>query len=117
MKESRSTQRPSVRRDDSAIDAGAVFRALGDSTRLRILERLAEGEECVCTLAEDVETSQPLLSFHLRVLREARLVKSRRDGRWIHYSINKEEIEAIEGYFSNLREPRGVPRAVKRCRD
>lgn len=117
MKENRSAKRPSVRRDESPIDACAVFRALGDSTRLRIFERLAQGEECVCTLAEDVETSQPLLSFHLRVLREARLVKSRRDGRWIHYSINTEEIEAIERYFSNLREPSGLPRAVKRCRD
>lgn len=66
--------------------AAAVFQALSDENRLRILELLGSGERCVCELVEALELSQSLLSFHLKTLREAGLVADRRDGRWVHYS-------------------------------
>ena len=72
-------------RDLSAL--ARLFHALADEKRLRILELLRGGELCVCDLVTEVNASQPLLSFHLRILREAGLVSDRRDGRWVHYSL------------------------------
>jgi len=62
----------------------SIFRALGDETRLRIIERLREGEQCVCDLTEELGAGQSLLSFHLRTLKDAGLVRDRRDGRWVY---------------------------------
>jgi ArsR family transcriptional regulator, arsenate/arsenite/antimonite-responsive transcriptional repressor len=70
------------------------FRALGDETRLRILEQLAPGERSVTDLMTLVEIGQSLMSHHLRILREAGLVIDRRDGRWIHYSIAEPALAA-----------------------
>ena len=63
------------------------FRALGDETRLRILEHLVAGERSVSDLIVLVDVGQSLMSHHLRILREAGLVEDRRQGKWIHYSI------------------------------
>ena len=63
------------------------FRALGDETRLRILEHLVAGERSVSDLIVLVDVGQSLMSHHLRILREAGLVVDRREGKWIHYSI------------------------------
>ena len=65
----------------------AAFAALGDPVRLRILAELAEGERCVCKLLERVPVAPNLLSYHLRVLREAGLILASRRGRWIDYRI------------------------------
>ena len=63
------------------------FRALGDETRLRILEELVAGEASVTDLTERLQVGQSLMSHHLRILRECGLVVDRRDGRWVHYMI------------------------------
>lgn len=73
----------------------AGFRAMADETRLRALAFLAEGERCVCDIADYLDVPQPLLSHHLRVLREAGLVTLRREGRWCHYAINKPAFEGL----------------------
>lgn len=72
--------------DRSRAVAALRFRALGDETRLRILEILATGERCVGDLMDALELGQSLVSHHLRALRQAGLVTVRRDGRWIYYS-------------------------------
>lgn len=77
-------------------DLARSFQALADDKRVRILELLGEGERCVCDLAEAIDITQPLLSFHLRTLREAGLVASRRKGRWVHYSLNRETLEQLQ---------------------
>jgi ArsR family transcriptional regulator len=64
-----------------------LFRALSDPTRLRLLLLLREGEICVCHLVGALELSQPLISKHLSALRQAGLVRSRKDGLWRHYSL------------------------------
>jgi ArsR family transcriptional regulator len=61
--------------------------ALSDPIRLRILDVLGEGKRCVCTLQETLEIAPNLLSYHLRVLREAGLVEAMRRGRWVDYQI------------------------------
>ena len=67
-----------------------AFRALGDEKRLRIVELLSRGAYCVCDLATEVGAKQPLLSFHLKTLREADLVVATRRGKWIYYSLNED---------------------------
>jgi ArsR family transcriptional regulator len=67
--------------------AALRFRALGDETRLRLLEILTSGERCVAELMEETGLGQSLISHHLRTLRDAGLVADRRDGRWVYYAI------------------------------
>jgi ArsR family transcriptional regulator len=64
-----------------------LFRALADSTRLRILGLLLTGEVCVCHIYESLRITQPKASRHLAYLRRAGLVDTRRDGLWIHYRL------------------------------
>ena len=80
------------------------FQALADEKRLRVLELLGGGELCVCELAEALDLSQPLLSFHLRTLREAGLVSTRKKGRWVHYSLNPEALNELRGMAGALAE-------------
>ena len=69
-----------------------LFHALADETRLQIIERLCEGELCVCDLTEFLRAAQSRLSFHLKTLKEAGLVQDRRDGRWVYYSLDREAL-------------------------
>lgn len=68
--------------------AAQRFRALGDETRLRLLELLTEGERTVADLMAATGLGQSLVSHHLGALREAGLVLTRREGRWVHYAIS-----------------------------
>ena len=87
------------------------FQALADPTRLAILEVLAGGEHCVCRIQEALgDIPANLLSHHLRVLREAGLVHSVRKGRWVHYWLNTEGLEALRQAIPRLK-----PGAEKVC--
>jgi ArsR family transcriptional regulator len=68
-------------------DLESFFKALGDTTRLRILGLLLNGEICVCHIHDSLKVSQPKASRHLAYLRAAGLVETRRDGVWIHYRL------------------------------
>jgi ArsR family transcriptional regulator len=83
-----------TRPDQSRAIAALRFRALGDETRLRILEQLGSGERSVSDLMVLLDIRQSLMSHHLRILREAGLVVDRREGRWIHYSIAEAALAA-----------------------
>lgn len=63
------------------------FQALGDKTRLRLLNLMGDQEICVCYFVEILEQAQPKISRHLAYLRRAGIVEARRDGKWIHYRI------------------------------
>ena len=65
-----------------------VFHALSDETRLAIVELLRGGERCVCDLQDALDAAQSRLSFHLKVLREAGLVRDRKEGRWSYYTLD-----------------------------
>lgn len=69
-----------------------LFRALSDETRLRILKLLEHGELCVCDIVAALDMIQPKVSFHLGVLKEAGLIKDRKQGKWIHYSIDDSDM-------------------------
>jgi ArsR family transcriptional regulator, arsenate/arsenite/antimonite-responsive transcriptional repressor len=67
-----------------------IFKALSDDTRLRVIKLLQERELCVCELMQVLEMSQPRISRHMSVLKNAGLVEDRREGKWVHYSLRKE---------------------------
>src|SRR5262245_7115319 len=68
-------------------DVEALFKALADATRLRILALLVGGEICVCEIHDALKLPQPTVSRHLAYLRRAGLVETRREGLWIHYRL------------------------------
>ncbi len=70
----------------------AIFKALSDETRIRIVKLLEKGELCVCDIVAALDVIQPKASFHLAVLKEAGLIKDRKQGTWIHYSLNETEL-------------------------
>ena len=69
------------------IEMEALFKALADATRLRILGLLLTGEVCVCDIHESLKITQPKASRHLAYLRRAGLVEARREGLWMHYRL------------------------------
>ena len=74
----------------------ARFKALADPARVAIVNRLAgAGEVCVCELVPHVALSQPTVSHHLRVLRDARLVTARRRGTWVYYRLVPEAVAEL----------------------
>ena len=79
-----------------------VFKALSDSNRLEILILLSRRTLCVNALVKCLGVSQPAVSQHLRVLREAGLVNAERRGYWMHYSANKEKVEQFIRKFNSL---------------
>jgi len=92
------------------------FHALADETRLRIIELLGEGEQCVCDLTDALGCAQSRLSFHLKTLKDAGLVEDRRDGRWIYYSLNPERVGEMKEFIHSCEMARsGSPRDKRRC--
>ncbi len=78
--------------DDAAAALAETFKVLGDVTRVRILDALARDEVAVCDLAEMLGVTQSAVSHQLRLLRHARLVRSRRDGQHIYYTLDDHHI-------------------------
>jgi ArsR family transcriptional regulator, arsenate/arsenite/antimonite-responsive transcriptional repressor len=83
------------------------FHALADETRLKIIERLTKGEQCVCVLTDMLEAGQSRLSFHLKTLKEAGIVTDRPDGRWVYYALSPEVFEQMEAYIKSVRQNQG----------
>lgn len=67
---------------------GRVFKALGDESRQRIIGLLTVREMCVCELMSALKMTQPTTSHHLKILEDAEIVKSRKDGKWVFYSLS-----------------------------
>lgn len=83
----------------AANELASAFKALADPTRVAILNRLASDECCVCDLTAAFEVSQPTISHHLRVLREAGLVESEPRGTWAFYRVVPEALERLRDVF------------------
>ena len=98
-------------RTERAIE---LFHALSDETRLEIIELLRKGERCVCELTDTLDAAQSRLSFHLRVLKDAGVVRDRKDGRWVHYELVPDAFEEVETLVSEMK-PRAVGRATSCC--
>ncbi|MEU8549807.1 metalloregulator ArsR/SmtB family transcription factor [Streptomyces roseoverticillatus] len=95
--------------EDQAVELARVFKALGDPVRLRLLSMIASragGEVCVCDLTPAFDLSQPTISHHLKLLREAGLIASERRGTWVYYRLLPEMTDRLA---SILTRPAGQP--------
>lgn len=81
--------------EEELYDLAELFKVFGDSTRIRILFVLFEAEVCVCDLAEALNMTQSAISHQLRILKQSRLVKSRREGKSIFYSLADSHVWTI----------------------
>lgn len=77
-----------------------IFKALGDPTRISIVEMLSVEEKCVCEIMEELEMTQPAISHHLKTLKQAGLIKDRREGKWIFYSLNHTEYKNLLDFIN-----------------
>ena len=83
----------SVTTDPTIVQALAdTFRLLGDPTRVRIVDALSEGELCVCDIAAHVGISESAVSHQLRLMRSQRLVRGRREGRCVYYTLDDQHV-------------------------
>jgi DNA-binding transcriptional ArsR family regulator len=82
--------------DDAAVEGlTGIFRVLGDPTRVRILDALSRSELCVGKLARTLGITESAISHQLRLLRSARIVRARRDGRMIYYALDDKHVLAL----------------------
>ncbi len=81
--------------DETLYDLAELFKIFGDSTRVKILYALLEGELCVCDIAKLMEVTQSAVSHQLRVLKGSKLVKFRREGKTVYYSLADEHVIRI----------------------
>jgi ArsR family transcriptional regulator len=79
-----------------------IARALGDPTRIAILERLALGERCVCDLTDELSAAQSRLSFHLRILKDAALICARPAGRMTYYALRRRSSAVLQEFLGRL---------------
>ncbi|MEW9516165.1 ArsR/SmtB family transcription factor [Streptomyces tubercidicus] len=95
--------------EGQAVELAKVFKALGDPVRLRLLSMIASragGEVCVCDLTPAFDLSQPTISHHLKLLRQAGLIDCERRGTWVYYWLLPEMTDRLAGI---LKRPAGEP--------
>lgn len=88
---------------DTSTSVEIGFKALSDPLRVKIVEALQEQEMCVCDLSARLDVRQSKLSFHLKVLKEAQLLRSTQAGKWMYYSLNLPQFAILEQYLSDIR--------------
>lgn len=79
-----------------------LMKALSDETRSKIFCMLSQGELCACKILEEFNITQPTLSYHMKILSESGIINSRRDGVWMKYSINRENLEILKELFNEI---------------
>ena len=100
-----------------APDALLGLAALAEPNRARIFELLRHGEHCVCDVGEVLGLSTALVSHHLRALRASGLIRERRAGRWVYYSLDLEQVEALRAAMTTLLSPGDAATTACRCSD
>ncbi len=70
------------------IDFALCYKALGDETRVKIFDMLKSGEKCACKLLDELNCSQPTLSYHMKMLSDCSLITTRKEGKWCYYSVD-----------------------------
>lgn len=104
-----------VAKDTSIERAARIFHALSDETRLRILQELRDGEQCVCDLVDRLRIAQSRLSFHLKTLKEAGLITDRPAGRWIYYALETSALAEVEALLRGFKPTKTRLPAIGRC--
>ena len=86
-----------------------ICKALSDENRLRILQMLRSGEKCACKLLEELNITQPTLSHHMKILCDCGLVRGRREGKWMHYSMCCEGVRKVRALMKDLLSAENIP--------
>ncbi|MGX1372718.1 ArsR family transcriptional regulator [Streptomyces canus] len=98
--------------EDRAADLAKIFKALGDPVRLRLMSMIASrgegGEVCVCELTPAFELSQPTISHHLKLLRQAGLIDCERRGTWVYYWVLPDVLDKLAAFLTTAQ-PAGAP--------
>lgn len=84
------------------FEIAKIFKAFSDERRIHILEKLKDGEKCACDLLKDMKISQPTLSHHMKILCDSGVVNARKEGKWMHYSINPNRIKNVVDLLWNF---------------
>ena len=84
-----------IPQDEMIYDLAEFFKVFADSTRMKIIYALMENELCVCDIANIVQTTQSAISHQLRLLKQAKLVKFRKEGKVVYYSLDDDHISQI----------------------
>lgn len=79
-----------------------VFKALSDINRLKIIDILSCGELCACDLIEGLGLTQPTISHHMKILKQAGLINSMKKGKWTIYSLNKKRFEELSVFINHI---------------
>lgn len=82
--------------DGKYNDYAMLFKALSDPNRLLIIDYLLESERCACKILDQLQISQSTLSYHMKILCESKIVSSQKEGKWMHYSLNKARLGELK---------------------
>lgn len=96
------------------LDFSLIFKTLSDCNRFSIIETLKSGEKCACQILKDMNIVQSTLSHHMKGLCESGLVDCRKEGKWVHYSLNKDTVTKVLEYFNTL--DKAVDRKNNQCK-
>ncbi|WP_329526342.1 ArsR/SmtB family transcription factor [Streptomyces sp. NBC_01462] len=100
--------------EDQAAELGKIFKALGDPVRLRLLSMIASqagGEVCVCDLTPAFDLSQPTISHHLKLLRQAGLIDCERRGTWVYYWVLPGTLDRLSAFLKTAQAPQAAQTA------
>ncbi len=86
---------------ESYKERAKIFKAFCDENRLQILDMLKSGEKCACKLVEELDISQSTLSHHMKILCDSGVVRGRKEGKWVHYSIDENGAQRAEEVLKN----------------
>ncbi|MDZ7798698.1 MAG: metalloregulator ArsR/SmtB family transcription factor [Patescibacteria group bacterium] len=84
------------------LELQKYLKIISDKSKYKIIKHLAGGEDCVCNIVRKLKLERTLISHHLNILQKANLIKGRKSGTWIYYSLEKKTFESIEELFKEL---------------
>jgi len=88
--------------ENEYLEKANLFKAISDPNRLMIVDMLSSGALCACKILEKLQITQPTLSHHMKILCDCGLVDARREGKWMHYSLNPENLRIMMKFFSDI---------------
>ena len=86
----------------SYVEKSMLFKALGDPTRLKIVDMISCGELCGCVILEEFNITQPSLSHHMKILCDCGLVNGRKQGKWTYYSLDEKAVQNFKDVLTKI---------------
>lgn len=99
----------------SSGNAANLFKALSDETRVRIVDMLSCDDLCACDILEEFEITQPTISYHMKILTECGLVKAKRDGAWMRYTLDVATAASLKDFLELITSDREVTSDREEC--